>query len=116
MTFIPVDKQGKQAYAYDDRPLKVKIIMWFWEHIGIPLMGRTHKGKVFRYEHITGEKVKYVNCTFIRCKFSDLKLFYLLKSVVEYNTEGPEFINMKMSAIRHISFRKVPKTLKDEPT
>lgn len=113
MAFIPVDGQGRQAYVYDDRPLKVKISMWFWERIGIPLMGRTYRGKVLRYEHITGDKMKYVNCTFIRCKFSELRLFYLLNSYVEYETERPEFSNIKMSSIRNIHFRKVSKTLHD---
>ena len=104
--FIPFPG-GVQAYPYDTRTLKVKLIMWFWEHIGIPLSGNVIKGKTLQFEHVTGEKIKYVNCAFKRCRFDGLKLVFILNSTIEHETLGPEFHNLVMCKISGVVFSKV---------
>lgn len=115
MAFIPIDKTGRQAYTYDDRSLKVKFYMWFWETVGIPMSGGTIKGKILEFEHIKGEKKKYVNCTFKRCKFENMTLIFILNSFVEYDTPNPEFRNFKMCSIRHVYFKKVDQVMREPP-
>ena len=107
MSFIPVGKSGKQAYTYDTRSLKIKISMLFWKHVGIPLFGKVCKGKVYVLEHITGNKIRYVNCTFKQCKFDGLKLVFINNSYIEHSTPHPKFSNMNESEIRNCVFKKV---------
>lgn len=107
MGFIPVGKDGKQAYKYDDRSNKVKFFMWFWEKIGISIIGGTSKGKEFQFEHIKGVKKKYVNCVFKRCKFEGMKLIFIVDSYIEYDTPNPEFKNLKLCSIKNCVFKKV---------
>ena len=111
MGFIPWDKSGRQAYDYDDRSLRVKASMWLWKHVGIPLFGRTYRGKVFLFEHVTGEKARYVNCTFKQCRFDGLRLVFINDSYVEYSTPEPVFNNMNECELRGIHFKKVKPTI-----
>ena len=113
MSFIPVDKSGKQSYAYDTRDWKAKLQMWFWKHVGIPLFGEVNKGKTYVLEHVTGYKTKYVNCTFKQCRFEGLKLVFINDCYVEYSTDNPEFSNMKESEIKNVYFKKVEPIIKD---
>lgn len=112
MGFIPVDKSGKMAYPYDTRDFRAKVLMWFWEHVGIPLTGGTVRGGVFEFEHVKGEKAKYVNCTFKRCRFDGLRLVFVLNSYIEFDTANPEFHNMSMCAVRNCHFKKVKPIIK----
>ena len=95
MSFIPIDESGKQAYTYDDRSLKVKVSMWLWKHVGIPLFGEVNKGKTYFFKHVTGDKTRYVNCTFKHCRFEGLKLVFINDCYIEYSTVNPEFTNIK---------------------
>ena len=114
MGFIPFDERGKQQYRYDSRPLRVKVSMWLWKHVGISLFGKTHRGKTFMYEQITGEKARYLNCTFKQCKFDGLRLVFINDSYIEYSTPFPEFRNMNTCEIRNCAFKKVKPTIGEE--
>lgn len=101
--FIPVDRSGRQAYAYDSRDWKAKLVMWFWRRFS-----RKVRGKTFFAEHITGEKTVYRNCVFRHCRFDGLRLVFVLDSYVEYDTDSPEFSNVILCELRNIRFKKVP--------
>ena len=112
MGFIPFDAGGRQQYRYDSRPLRVKFYMWLWKHVGIPLLGETHRGKTFMLEQITAEKTRYVNCTFKQCRFDGLRLVFINDCYIEYSTPLPEFRDMNTCEVSNCAFKKVKPTLK----
>ena len=102
MSFIPTDKTGRQAYAYDTRDWKAKLQMWFWKRFSKKI-----RGKNFFAEHITGEKTVYRNCVFKHCRFDGLRLVFIVDCYIEHGTDRPEFSNLRMCEINKVVFKKV---------
>ena len=102
MGFIPIDSRGQQAYPYDSRSWRAKLVMWFWKRFSRRVLGKT-----FYMEHVTGKKTLYRNCVFRHCRFDGLRMVFVVDSLIEYSTPVPEFHNMNLCEITRCVFKKV---------
>ena len=107
MGFIPIDSRGQQAYPYDTRDWKAKLQMWFWKRFS-----KKVTGKDIYMEHVTEEKTHYRNCTVRHCRFDGLKLVFITDSLIEHETNIPEFHNMNLCEINRCVFKKVNPIIK----
>lgn len=87
MPFIPIGKDGKQAYPYDDRPFHVRVKMSLVKNLLIPLTGRTVRGKQFYGEKVSGRYLRFVNCEFKHCKFDGCHLVFINRCNIYFDTD-----------------------------
>lgn len=102
MTYVPFDKDGNLAYTVDTRDWKAKIQMWFWKRFSKKISGKLFYGKL-----ITGEKKVYNVCTFIRCKFENLKFVFIKNCYIEFETQELEIVNAVMTEIADCHLRQI---------
>ena len=107
MSFIPIDRSGRQAYKHDTRTWRAKLSMWFWKRFSKKVVGEN-----FYAQLITGEKTVYRNCNFKLCQFDGLKLVFILDSYIEHDTPMPEFHNCHKIEVNKCVFRKVAPIVK----